>query len=218
MISTLYAVYGIGGCGRGIMPLARAMLKNMSISQDCLVFVDDQPVVKSLNGHPVLSYEAFIEHPSNHKHATLAIADSSLREHLYDKLKNDKVKLWSVLAENSVTMDDVQIAEGHILSPFVCLTSNIKIGRCFHANLYSYVEHDCIIGDFVTFAPGVKCNGNVRIEDHAYIGAGAVIRQGVPGDPLIIGKGAIVGMGAVVTKHVSPGSTVVGNPAKVMKG
>lgn len=41
-------------------------------------------------------------------------------------------------------------------------------GRHFHANLYSYVEHDCVIGDFVTFAPGVKCNGNVVVEDYAY--------------------------------------------------
>ena len=63
-------------------------------------------------------------------------------------------------------MDDVKIGEGAILSPYVTLTSNISIGKFFHANLYSYVEHDCFIGDFVTFAPGVKCNGNVVIGDN----------------------------------------------------
>jgi acetyltransferase-like isoleucine patch superfamily enzyme len=73
-----------------------------------------------------------------------------------------------------------------------------------------------VIGDFVTFAPGVKCNGNVVIEDHAYIGAGAVIKQGVPGVPLVIGRGAVVGMGAVVTNSVPAGTTVVGNPARAM--
>ena len=96
------------------------------------------------------------------------------------------------------------------------LTSNIRIGRQFHANIYSYVAHDCVIGDFVTFAPGVKCNGNVVIEDHAYIGTGAVIKQGRPGQPLVIGRGAVVGMGAVVTRDVPAGATVVGNPAKLM--
>ena len=75
-------------------------------------------------------------------------------------------------------MDEVQLGEGAILSPFVTLTSNIRIGRHFHANLYSYVEHDCMIGDYVTFAPCVKCNGNIVIEDHVYIGTGAVIKQG----------------------------------------
>ena len=87
-------------------------------------------------------------------------------------------------------MDDVQIGVGAILCPFVTLTSNIRIGQHFHANLYSYVEHDCIIGDYVTFAPAVKCNGNIVIEDHAYIGTGAIIKQGKPGQPLVIGRGA----------------------------
>jgi sugar O-acyltransferase (sialic acid O-acetyltransferase NeuD family) len=114
-------------------------------------------------------------------------------------------------------MDDVTVGEGSILCPFVTLTSNIRIGRHFQANLYSYVEHDCVIGDFVTFAPGVKCNGNVVIEDHAYIGAGAILRQGVPGRPLVIGRGATVGMGAVVTRDVPPATTVVGNPARPMQ-
>jgi sugar O-acyltransferase (sialic acid O-acetyltransferase NeuD family) len=123
---------------------------------------------------------------------------------------------FEVRAPNVVQMDDVQLGPGAILSPFVTLTSNIRIGRHFHANLYSYVEHDCVIGDFVTFAPGVKCNGNVVIEDHAYIGTGAVIKQGAPGAPLVIGRGAVVGMGAVVTKNVPAGTTVVGNPARAM--
>lgn len=72
---------------------------------------------------------------------------------------------WAATAANVVCMDDVTLGEGAVFSPFVTLTSNIRIGRHFHANLYSYVEHDCVVGDFVTFAPGVHCNGNVVIED-----------------------------------------------------
>jgi len=41
-----------------------------------------------------------------------------------------------------------------------------------------------------------------------------MIKEGQPGQPLIIGRGAVVGMGAVVTKSVPPGATVVGNPAR----
>jgi sugar O-acyltransferase (sialic acid O-acetyltransferase NeuD family) len=106
-------------------------------------------------------------------------------------------------------MDTVELGSGACLSPFVTLTSNIKIGLCFHANLYSYVEHDCVVRDFVTLAPGAKINGNVTIGNQAYIGSNAVIKQG-----LVIGENATIGMGAVVTKDVMPGQTVVGNPAK----
>ena len=128
----------------------------------------------------------------------------------------DGVEFFEVRAANVVQLDNVQLGEGAILCPFVTLTSNIRIGRHFHANLYSYVEHDCVIGDFVTFAPGVRCNGNIVIEDHAYIGAGAILKQGRPGNPLVIGRDAIVGMGAVVTKDVPAGVTVAGNPAKIL--
>ena len=62
-----------------------------------------------------------------------------------------------------------------------------------------------------------KCNGNIVIEDFAYIGSGAVIRQGKPGAPLVIGRGATVGMGAVVTRNVPAGAIVVGNPARLLK-
>jgi hypothetical protein len=73
-----------------------------------------------------------------------------------------------------------------------------------------------VIGDFVTFAPSAQCNGNVVVDDYAYIGTGAVIKEGTRERPLVIGKGATVGMGAVVTKDVAPFTTVVGNPARLL--
>jgi acyl-[acyl carrier protein]--UDP-N-acetylglucosamine O-acyltransferase len=97
------------------------------------------------------------------------------------------------------------------------VTSNAKIGRFFHCNIYSYIAHDCEIGDFVTFAPRVNCNGAVIVEDYAYIGTGAIIRQGTSSRPIVIGKGAVVGMGAVVNKSVPPYTTVIGNPAVELK-
>ena len=112
-------------------------------------------------------------------------------------------------------MDKVDIGGGAVLSPFVTITSNIRIGKSLHANIYSYIAHDCIVGNYVTLAPGAKINGNIIIEDYAYIGTGAIIKQGVPSKPIVIGKGSVVGMGAVVTRSVPAGKVVVGNPAKI---
>ncbi len=210
------AIFGASGCGRGVLPLARAQWVTVGEPHE-LVFVDDNPPTSRINGHAVLTYAQWLALPATSRHINIAIANSAVREKLVQRCASDGVNFFEVRAPNVVQMDDVQIDVGAILSPFVTLTSNIQIGRHFHANLYSYVEHDCIIGDFVTFAPGVKCNGNVVIEDHAYIGAGAVIKQGQPGQPLVIGRGATVGMGAVVTKSVPAGVTVVGNPARPLK-
>jgi sugar O-acyltransferase (sialic acid O-acetyltransferase NeuD family) len=209
------AVFGASGCGRGVMPLVRQQWA-ASGQPHQLVFVDDNPPAAECNGHRVLTYAEWLEQPASSRHICVAIANSVLRQKIVQRCLADKVNFFEVRAPNVVQLDNVYLGEGAILCSFVTLTSNIRVGKHFHANLYSYVEHDCIIGDYVTFAPGVKCNGNVMVEDHAYIGAGAVIKQGQPGVPLVIGRGAVVGMGAVVTKSVPAGATVVGNPARVM--
>lgn len=216
-MTKLYAVYGASGCGRSLMPVARQQLARENDTSE-IVFIDDAlHEVSEVNGHRAMNYVTFKAQHVEQKIVLIAIASSKVREKLALKLEQDGIHLWSVIADNVVLMDQAEIAEGCALSPFVTITSNIKIGKCFHANLYSYVEHDCVIGDFVTFAPGVKCNGNIHIEDHAYIGAGATIKQGTPDQPLVIGRGAIVGMGAVVTKSVPAGVTVVGNPARILE-
>ncbi len=211
-----FAVFGASGCGRGVMPLLRQQLQRIETLPWDLVFVDDSPNNSQINGHSIHTYLEWLKQPADSRQVVLAIANGEVREKLSDRCTKDGVDFIDVKAANAIVMDDVQIGAGCVLCPFVTVTSNIKIGMHFHANLYSYVEHDSIIGDFVTFAPGAKCNGNVVIEDHAYIGAGAILRQGRPGEPLIIGRGAVVGMGAVVTRNVAPGATVVGNPARVM--
>jgi sugar O-acyltransferase (sialic acid O-acetyltransferase NeuD family) len=213
-----FAIFGASGCGRGVMPLARQQLQTaLSEGEADLVFMDDHPPATLVNGQRVLTYAQWMAEPASSRHVCIAIANSQIRQRLALQCAADGLAFFEVRAPNVVQMDDVQLGDGAILSPFVTLTSNIRIGRHFHANLYSYVEHDCVIGDFVTFAPGVKCNGNVVIEDHAYIGTGAVIKQGAPGAPLVIGRSAVVGMGAVVTKSVPAGTTVVGNPARVLE-
>lgn len=215
-MTTLYAIYGASGCGRSLMPVARQQLARASDASE-IVFIDDAlDSIAEVNGHRAMNYQAFLNESASEKYVQIAIANSRVREKIAYRLEADGVHLWSIYADNIVLMDQADIAMGAALSPFVSITSNIKIGKCFHANLYSYVEHDCVIGDFVTFAPGVKCNGNIHIQDHAYIGAGAMIKQGTSDQPLIIGAGAVVGMGAVVTKSVPAGATVVGNPAHIV--
>ncbi|MCH7392158.1 acetyltransferase [Acinetobacter dispersus] len=217
MSHPVYAIYGASGCGRSLMPVARQQLQRLGISAE-IYFIDDSLQEQQIvNGHTALNYQSFKNLNADQKFVLIAIANSQIREKLANQLIMDGLQLWTVQANNVVMMDNVEMAEGAALSPFVSITSNIKIGKCFHANLYSYVEHDCVIGDYVTFAPGVKCNGNIHIEDHAYIGTGAVIKQGTPDKPLVIGKGAVVGMGAVVTKSVPAGVTVVGNPARILE-
>ena len=204
----LIGVYGASGFGSEVVPLVKSQYPGVK-----LCIIDDAFEGETFQSYPVFCFEEFVSLEGS-KSVVLAIADSKIRQKLSHKCNDAGFSELKVQAFNSVVMDNVILGDGAILSPFTTLTSNITIGKSFHANLYSYVAHDCEIGDYVTFAPSVKCNGNVIVEDFAYIGTGAVIKQGTPKRPLVIGKGAVVGMGAVVTKNVAPGVTVIGNPAK----
>lgn len=201
------AIYGAGGAGRGVMPL----LRDQAREGDMLCFIDDSRPDTTINNHRVMSLESFCELPGE-KRVAIAVADSGVRQKLAQRCLSKQLDFIEVRAQSVIEMDDVVIGAGAILSPQVILTSNIRIGQHFQANLQSYVEHDCSIGDFVTFAPAVRCNGNVVIGDGAYIGSNAIIRQG-----LSIGTNCVIGMGSVVTKDVPAGETWAGNPARLLK-
>jgi len=210
-------VYGCSGFGREVIPLVADQADDAFdlLRLPKIYFVDDSPPSEMVNSYPALSWEKFSGLEGDKK-VVIAISNSNTRRSLHLKMLNSSVGMLSVRARNVVTYDEVQIGEGCVIASGCILTSNISIGVCFHANINSYVAHDCVIGDYVTFAPCVKCNGNVIIEDDVYIGTGAIIKQGKPGRPLVIGKGAKIEAGSYVAKSVAPGETVFGSPARKM--
>ncbi len=59
---------------------------------------------------------------------------------------------------------------------------------------------------------GLRVKGDIRIGDHAWLGAGVVVLSGAE-----IGEGAVVGAGSVVTGFIPPETIAAGIPAKVIK-
>jgi sugar O-acyltransferase (sialic acid O-acetyltransferase NeuD family) len=214
-----FALLGAGGFAREVMPYVQASVsKSLECSPEevSIYFVETwEPSNSQVNGRPLISLEKFLKLPGK-LYYNVAVGDGRAREAMSEKVGKNALAL-EIHSPQSMFLDANTIDEGSVFCPNSMVTSNTKIGRFFQANIYSYVAHDCVIGDFVTFAPGVHCNGRVHIGDYAYIGTNAVIREGSPSKPLRIGVGAVVGMGAVVTKDVPDGATVVGNPARPME-
>lgn len=213
-----FGLIGAGGFGREVMPFARASVaKQLSLAERDIdvYFVETwAPAHDECNGRPVVSLSTFLD-MSGERYFNIAIGDGNARAEIVRQI-GSRARPTALMAPNVVMLERNDIGDGAVFCPNSMVTSNAKIGRFFQANIYSYVAHDCVIGDYVTFAPGVRCNGHVIVEDYAYIGTSAVIKQGSEEKPLVIGKGAIVGMGAVVTKDVPAGVTVVGNPARLL--
>ncbi|MDH4186829.1 MAG: acetyltransferase [Nitrospira sp.] len=217
-MKTYYGLVGAGGHGREVMPTLRSMIQDEleSGNVEILFVVEGQEEETEVNGYRLIGLEAFLA-LDGRKRFNVAIGDSRVRQRIVDICLDNGAEPVSIVARSAILLENNKIGEGCMISEQTIITSNVEIGRFFQANCQCNISHDCVIGDYVTFAPGVRCNGNVVIGDHAYIGAATVIKQGSQGRPLVIGEGAVVGMGAVVTRDVPPFTTVVGNPARPVK-
>jgi sugar O-acyltransferase (sialic acid O-acetyltransferase NeuD family) len=104
---------------------------------------------------------------------------------------------------------DSTIGAGCQLMAMSAVCAGVSLGDCVIVNTGASVDHDSRLGHGVHVAPGARIAGEVEIGDFTFVGTGAIVLPRVR-----IGAGAIIGAGAVVVRHVPPGATVVGNPAR----
>lgn len=202
------AICGAGGFAREVAAYA---LEQATGAADPVVFVPKQVEPgATLNGLPLVGLEALAEDYV----LTVAVADPSLRRRIVAQAEALGRRFTRIMADTARLRGPVEIGEGAVLCDHAVITANARVGRHFHANMHSYLAHDCVVGDFVTLGPGAIVCGNVVLEDDVAVGAGATIRQGRPDAPLTIGRGAVIGMGAVVTRDVAPGAVMTGVPAR----
>jgi acetyltransferase-like isoleucine patch superfamily enzyme len=119
--------------------------------------------------------------------------DNKIRNRIYDKLKK----------------------AGHTVSPLIFpshICHNVQIGENTVIGLNSQVHHDCVIDDNSVLSPKVTLCGNVHVCKNVFIGAGAIVIQGIT-----INENSVVGAGSIVIKDVPANTVVVGNPAKILK-
>ena len=103
-----------------------------------------------------------------------------------------------------------RLGRGVIVNPGAVIGGRVLIGDHVMICPGCIVGHESSIGDYSILAPGAVISGLVEVGMACYVGSRAAIRQ-----KLRIGEMSLIGMGAVVVNDVDPGSTVVGNPARL---
>ena len=135
-----------------------------------------------------------------------------IRMKIHEQLKEKGLKPITAIHRTAFVAPNATIGEGSQVYAQAAVCVDALIGKACIINTSASIDHECVIEDGATIGPGSILAGLVHIEKNADIYTGAVILP-----RLRIGAHAIVGAGAVVVKDVPPHTTVVGNPARIIK-
>jgi sugar O-acyltransferase (sialic acid O-acetyltransferase NeuD family) len=205
------AIFGAGGSAREVGWLAEQCWGE----EVKLTFVIDEeaPPESVVNGIPIVQLREFAERYPGTPIA-IAIGDSVLRERCVRKCAEAGLSFASLVHPRVEVSRWVTLGEGAIVCAGNIVTTNVALGQHVHVNVGCTISHDANIGDFCTLSPGVHLAGWVTLGRRVFLGTGAVVRNGAPGRPIVIGDDAIIGAGACVIDDIERNAKVAGVPAR----
>lgn len=203
------AIYGTGGAGREL-----AWQAEDTGAWRVVAYVDDDPAKQGrcIGAVPVVPLPA---RPCDA--IAVAIGTPFIRRTMVEKAEAAGYSVVGIRHHSAIVAPSARVGDGLVLCMGSVISVDCTIGRHVRIDMGSLVHHDANVGDYVTISPRVTVCGHVEIHEEAFIGAGATIKNGTPGKPLVICAGAVVGAGAVVTEDVPSGVTVVGVPARAKR-
>jgi sugar O-acyltransferase (sialic acid O-acetyltransferase NeuD family) len=107
---------------------------------------------------------------------------------------------------------DALLGAGSVVMPGAVVVSGCRIGRGCIVNTLASLDHDGVMEDFASLAPGVVAGGNVHVGACAALSLGARVMHGIR-----IGPHAVVGAGALVLEEVPAQVVAFGVPARVIR-
>jgi sugar O-acyltransferase (sialic acid O-acetyltransferase NeuD family) len=107
---------------------------------------------------------------------------------------------------------DVEIGDGSVVMAGAVVNSCTRIGNHCILNSACSLDHDSVMADYSSLAPGVVAGGYCKIGEYSAVGIGATLR-----DRVHIGAHSIVGAGALVMKDVDPFIVAYGVPARKIR-
>lgn len=174
-------------------------------------FIDDNiDILKNSNIQPDLflgTINSYIPDPNDV--FICVIANLKFKEKVVLHLLSKGAKFVNAYHKSVCFIGNSIIGSGVVLSPFVVVSNNCKIGNHIGINLFCSIGHDVAIGDFSQLSAHCDLTGHVQLGNSVFLGSRVSI---IPNVNII--SNSRIGAGAVVFRNIKVEGTYIGNPAK----
>ena len=137
------------------------------------------------------------------------IANLTVKEQVIENLLLKGANFVNAYHKSVIFIGKSTIGHGVVLSPFVAVSNNCKLGNHVGVNLFCSIGHDVIIGDFSQLSAHCDLTGHVEIGNNVFLGSRVSI---IPNVSVV--SNTKLGAGAVVFRNIKLSGTYIGNPAK----
>lgn len=146
--------------------------------------------------------------------AFVAIGDNAIRAKVVDQLEEavPELRFAVIVHAKAIVAKQSEISPGTLVLAGAVVNANAHIGKHCIVNTLASVEHDVMMADYVSLAPGAITGGNAVIRAFSAIGLGANILHGVT-----VAEECVIGAGATVIHDIPANSVALGLPAKVIR-
>jgi len=195
-------IVGCGGHARSAADIVH------ETDPDCqIVFVDGAGRL----GEVIMGFPVLTSYPETRTACFVGIGDNARRE----QASNDPRllgKVVSVIAQSSYISHFAILGEGLFVGQFAHIGPEARVGRGTIVNDAAIVEHEAVVGMYCHVAANATLLGRARLGDRVFLGADAVVRDGV-----IVCADVTIGMGTIVTADISEPGVYVGVPARRLR-
>lgn len=177
-------------------------------------FLDDNPKWENVvrNGIHVLGNKSWLENNDiKLYHFLCCIGNPQIKSKVVSQLSLYNVKYASIIHPTVIKSTTAEVGEGCIIMAGNILSTSVKIQDHVIINIGCTIGHNTCIGNYSCINPGSNISGNVTIDAGVLVGTNATILENIT-----VGKNSKVSASAMVYTDVSPETTVMGVPARII--
>lgn len=203
-------IIGAGGMGRTLFSNA---LESVGYGEvfDIKGFIDDN--LCALDGFP--NYPPIIgtikEYQPQKGDVFVSSIGGESRRPCMEEIIRRGGEFMELIHKTARIYTNAKLGKGNFIGAYSVIGNDAEIGDYNMIQSYTVIGHDAKIGNWNRIDTHVTCVGGVVIEDDVNIHTSAVISHKVK-----VESGAHVGALSFVIRKVKAGTTVMGNPAKIL--